>query len=113
MNGELFDVRTSQIESSMLEARVHDLTIIIMNYCGAESSGGQQGNHKTALINDPLTKGYTLAVRYKQAYEALRRGECQEAGNYDCAWNKPRLDGSIRDIFQRFSGSNVDSVRQG
>lgn len=69
MNGELFNVRTSQIESSMLEARVHDLTIIIMNYCGAESLGGQQGNHKTALINDPLTKGYTLAVRYKQAYD--------------------------------------------
>ena len=69
MNGELFDVRTSQIESSMLEARVHDLTIIIMNYCGAETSGGQQGNHKTALINDPLTKGYRLAVRYKQAYD--------------------------------------------
>ena len=36
MNSELFD-RTSQIESSILEARAH--VVAILNNCGAESLG--------------------------------------------------------------------------
>ena len=37
MNGELFD-RTSQIESSTLEARAH-VVVTVMNHCKAESLG--------------------------------------------------------------------------
>ena len=37
----------------------------ILGYCS-------HGNHKADLINDALTKGYTLEVRYKQAWNELQ-----------------------------------------
>ena len=99
MNGEQFD-RTSQIESSTLEARAHVVTIL--NDCGAESLGIAQchRNHKAALITDALTKGYTLEVRYKQRFNEAdaRQQENDLLDMYDYAWNERRNGGrrSIR-----------------
>ena len=40
----------------------------ILGYC-------RHGNHKEALIHYALTKGYTLEVRYKQAWNELQAGK--------------------------------------
>ena len=45
--------------------RYEPLQSRILGYCS-------HGNHKEALINDALTKGYTLEVRYKQAWNELQ-----------------------------------------
>ena len=65
----------------------------ILGYCW-------HGNHKAALINDALTKGYTLEVRYKQAFNEAdaRQQENDLLDMYDYAWNERRNGGkrSIR-----------------
>ena len=60
----------------------------ILGYCS-------HGNHKAALINDALTKGYTLEVRYKQACNEpqARNLENEPLDMYDYAWNKRRNGG--------------------
>ena len=60
----------------------------ILGYCS-------HGNHKEALINDALTKGYTLEVRYKQACNEpqARNLENELLDMYDYAWNKRRNGG--------------------
>ena len=64
----------------------------ILGYCW-------HGNHKAALINDALTKGYTLEVRYKQTFNEAdaRQQENDLLGMYDYAWNK-RRNGGINGI---------------
>ena len=65
----------------------------ILRYCS-------HGNHKADLINDALTKGYTLEVRYKQACNEpqARNLENELLDMYDYAWNKRRngAKGGIR-----------------
>ena len=60
----------------------------ILGYCS-------HGNHKADLINDALTKGYTLEVRYKQAWneQQARNLENELLDMYDYAWNKRRNGG--------------------
>ena len=96
MNGELFD-RTSQIESSTLEAHAHVVAIMkplqsrILVYCS-------HGNHKETQINDALTKGYTLEVRYNlQAWNEpkARKLENDLLDMYDYAWNERRNGGNL------------------
>ena len=85
----------------MWEARAPD--VAIMNHCRAESLGIAgycwHGNHKAALINDTLTKGYTLEVRYKQTFNEAdaRQQENDLLDVYDYAWNK-RCNGGINGI---------------
>ena len=64
----------------------------ILGYCW-------HGNHKAALINDTLTKGYTLEVRYKQTFNEAdaRQQENDLLDVYDYAWNK-RCNGGINGI---------------
>ena len=64
----------------------------IINYC-------RHGNHKAFQINDALSSGYELWVRYKQARSAV---EAQAWENdlltaYDYAWNV-RNNGNIRAV---------------
>ena len=60
----------------------------ILGYCS-------HGNHKEALINDALTKGYTLEVRYKQAWNELqaRNLENELLDMFNYAWNERRNGG--------------------
>ena len=62
MNGALFDW-TNQIETSTLEARAH--VVAITNHCKAETLGTAVMViiKRPWLINDALTKEYTLEVR--------------------------------------------------
>ena len=64
----------------------------ILGYC-------RHGNHKRALINDALTKGYTLEVRYKEAWNEpqARKLENELLAMYDYAWNV-RNNGNIRAV---------------
>ena len=64
----------------------------ILGYCS-------HGNHKAVLINDALRKGYTLEVRYKQAFNEAdaRQQENDLLDVYDYAWNK-RRNGGINGI---------------
>ena len=60
----------------------------ILRYCS-------NGSHKEALINDALTKGYTLEVRYKQVGNEpqARKLENELLDMYDYAWNERRNGG--------------------
>ena len=62
----------------------------IVGYCS-------HGNHKADLINDALTKGYTLEVRYKQAWDEpqARKLENDLLDMYDYAWNERRNGGKL------------------
>ena len=62
----------------------------ILGYCS-------HSNHKAALINDALTKGYTLEARYKQAWNELqaRNMENELLDIYDYAWNERRNGGKL------------------
>ena len=64
----------------------------ILGYCS-------HGNHKAALINDALRKGYTLEVRYKQTWDEpqARNLENELLDMYDYAWNV-RRNGNIRAV---------------
>lgn len=69
----------------------HRLQNRILGYCST-------GNHKTALINDALRRGYTLEVRYKVANdeEDAKTQENELLEKYNYAWNI-RKNG-LRDI---------------
>ena len=62
----------------------------ILVYCS-------NGSHKEALINDALTKGYTLEVRYKQAWNELqaRNLENELLDTFNYAWNERRNGGKL------------------
>ena len=67
----------------------------IIGYC-------KYGNHKDILINDALSRGYELWVRYKEAGSVKEAQEWENdlLGKYDYAWNQ-RCNGGkhgIRDI---------------
>ena len=65
----------------------------IIRYC-------RYGNHKAHLINDALSQGYELWVRYKKTGGSEKKAQKWEndlLNKYDYAWNK-RSNGSIRDI---------------
>lgn len=64
----------------------------IRRYCST-------GNHKTALINDALRRGYTLEVRYKVANdeEDAKTQENELLEKYNYAWNI-RNNNALRDI---------------
>ena len=70
----------------------HRLKNRIINYCN-------YGNHKAGLINDALSRGYELWVRYKQARSAEEAQTWENAllNRYDYAWNV-RNNGTIRVI---------------
>ena len=70
----------------------HRLKNRIINYC-------KYGNHKAGLINDALSRGYELWVRYKQARSAEEAQTWENAllNRYDYAWNI-RNNGTIRVI---------------
>ena len=57
------------------------------------------GNHKAGVINDALSRGYELWVRYKQARSAeeAQAWENDLLNRYDYAWNV-RNNGTIRVI---------------
>ena len=62
----------------------------ILGYCS-------HGNHKAALINDALRKGYTLEVRYKPTWDEpqARKLENDLLDMYDYAWNERRNGGKL------------------
>ena len=64
----------------------------IINYC-------RHGNHKADLINDALSRGYELWVRYKQAgsAEQAQAWENTLLAMYNYAWNV-RNNGNIRAV---------------
>ena len=64
----------------------------IINYC-------KYGNHKEDLINDALSRGYELWVRYKQARSAeeAQAWENTLLAMYDYSWNV-RNNGNIRAV---------------
>ena len=64
----------------------------IVGYCS-------HGNHKADLINDALTRGYTLEVRYNQAWNETQARELENEllDMYDYAWNV-RRNGNIRAV---------------
>ena len=67
----------------------------IIGYC-------KYGNHKEILINDALSRGYELWVRYKEAGSVKEAQEWENdlLGKYDYAWNQ-RCNGGkhgIREI---------------
>ena len=65
----------------------------IIRYC-------RYGNHKAHLINDALSRGYELWVRYKKTGGSAKKAQKWEndlLNKYDYAWNE-RSNGSIRDI---------------
>ena len=70
----------------------HRLKNRIINYC-------KYGKHKAGLINDALSRGYELWVRYKQARSAEEAQTWENAllNRYDYAWNI-RNNGTIRVI---------------
>jgi len=63
----------------------------ILGYC-------RTGNHKNALINDALKRGYTLEVRYKVAddEEDAKTQENDLLAKYNYAWNI--RNNGLRDI---------------
>lgn len=70
----------------------HRLKSRIIRYC-------RYGNHKDVLINDALSRGYELWVRYKEAGSAVEAQEWENdlLNRYDYAWNV-RNNGTIRVI---------------
>jgi len=70
----------------------------IIRYC-------KYGNHKEELINDALSKGYELWVRYKQAEDEERAKELENdlLAKYDYAWNI-RENNRLREILPQQRG---------
>lgn len=60
----------------------------IIRYC-------RYGNHREVLINDALSQGYELWVRYKEAGSAEEAQEWENnlLDKYDYAWNERRNGG--------------------
>ena len=83
--------------------QLQSAVVYVGSTCSRQADGGQcrrlnsriikycrYGNHKVVLINDALSRGYELWVRYKQARTAEEAQDWENAllAAYDYAWNK-------------------------